>query len=462
VELMLNWVWQGGIVAVATAGVLRVISPDNTVARYCAAWAGCTAVLALPFMALTRAASPGALTVAPASAPIVSLPAHWWTSTTIAVAALMIWIVIQTVRLVVATAALYRARNACRTFPSRVEARLIHWTRLSREGRRARLVLSDRVTAAAVLGGPLPLIAVAPRLLDELGDADLDRIVVHEWAHVQRHDDVAQAVQLLVRLVAGWHPAIWWLERQLHLEREIACDETAIAATGSAKDYAACLTALAARRDGAIDRLPVMAAASPSGLRRRVIRILAGRRVSTRGWRATAVISAVSLGTIAFSLAPLRIVAITLASSDVAGVFAMDAARVRPQYDQLPAPMIRSSHAAAPTRVRAVAHRPMAPVPLDAAALQPANQHVSAVPEGGHEGPPLPAEAILRLDAPAAPPSGTASTASGFSAPVPAGERALWSAAANAGTAVGRGSENAAVATAGFFVRFGKTVANSF
>src|SRR5918993_1557637 len=116
-ELMLNWVWQGGIVAIATAVVLRAISPARTLARYCAAWAGCVAVLALPVMSLVRPASPEILSVGAASAPIVSIPAQWWTSTTIALAAVMLWIAVQTVRVAVAMAALYRAKNACRAFP---------------------------------------------------------------------------------------------------------------------------------------------------------------------------------------------------------------------------------------------------------------------------------------------------------------------------------------------------------
>jgi beta-lactamase regulating signal transducer with metallopeptidase domain len=462
VELMLNWIWQGGIVAVATAGVLRAISPAQTVARYWAAWAGCAAVLALPFLSLARSAASDALGAAPASAPIVSLPVQWWTSTTIALAAWMLWIVIQTVRVTLAAAALRQVKGACRAFPSRVEARLVHWSRLRAAGRRARLVLSDHVGAAAVLGGSSPLIAVAPRLLDDLGDSDLDRIVVHEWAHVQRHDDAAQAVQLLVRIVAGWHPAIWWLERQLHLEREIACDETAVAATGSAKDYAACLAALAAGPAGAMRRLPVMAAASPPGLRRRVIRILAVRRVSTRGWRATAAVSAVSLGAIAFGVASLRVVATTLASSDVAGVFAMDAARVFAQSGSLPAPTIPSAGSATPARIHATAQRPPAFNTLDADPLPPGNQMVPAVPDTGPDDPPLPAGTIPPLGAPAAPPSGTASMDSGGPATAPGDGRPIWSAAADAGMAVGRRSENAASATAGFFVRFGKTVGNSF
>jgi hypothetical protein len=67
--------------------------------------------------------------------------------------------------------------------------------------------------------------------------------------------------------------------------------------------------------------------------------------------------------------------------------------------------------------------------------------------------------------APLAPPSAAVTmtpTAADSSATDGDVARAPWSAAADAGKAVGRGSENAAVATGRFFTRFGKTVASSF
>jgi hypothetical protein len=47
-------------------------------------------------------------------------------------------------------------------------------------------------------------------------------------------------------------------------------------------------------------------------------------------------------------------------------------------------------------------------------------------------------------------------------APAVSPEPTPWGAAADAGVAIGRGSQKAAVATAGFFSRFGKKIASSF
>ena len=92
------------------------------------------------------------------------------------------------------------------------------------------------------------MIAVAPSLLTTLDAGELDRVLIHEWAHVQRRDDLVHILQIVVRIIAGWHPALWWIDRRLHLEREIACDEMTVAATGSPKSYAACLMKVATVR----------------------------------------------------------------------------------------------------------------------------------------------------------------------------------------------------------------------
>ena len=217
----------------------------------------------------------------PAAGPPIALPIAWWTSIELAIAFWIVWATVYAARLAAAATAIRRARRQCQECPAEVEERLPHWISVRASGRRTRLVLSTDIRTAAVLGCGSPVIAIAPALLTNLSDADLDRVVIHEWAHVQRRDDVMQLVQRLVRVVAGWHPAVWWLGRQLDLEREVACDEMAVAATGSARAYAACLTTLAALRLPPLRSLPAPAVVSSRGLRQRIVRILAAHPVAT-------------------------------------------------------------------------------------------------------------------------------------------------------------------------------------
>ena len=118
-------------------------------------------------------------------------------------------------------------------------------SRFAARSRRAAAGVSDDVRAAAVLGLTSPSIVVAPVALGALNDEELDQIVVHEWAHVHRRDDIARLVQRVIVAFAGLHPAVWWIDRQLHLERETACDDWAVNATGSARALAVSLTKLA-------------------------------------------------------------------------------------------------------------------------------------------------------------------------------------------------------------------------
>ena len=280
----LNWLWQGLIVAVATALLLHVIPRTRPQARYCLIWVAIVCVGTLPIIALGIASSATTIPMAALSSPptaVVSLPPSWWTSDTAALAIWALWIATALAGSVRALATLARATRNSQPLATPIETRLSHWHRVRGRGRAARLGVSTAVPAAAVLAGRPPIIAIAPALLTDLSDDDLDRVVIHEWAHVQRRDDVSVIAELGVRILVGWHPAIWWLERQLHAEREAACDDLAVSVTGSARAYAECLATLAERRVAWLQPMPAVGAIARSGLRDRVVRILTPRRATT-------------------------------------------------------------------------------------------------------------------------------------------------------------------------------------
>ena len=177
------------------------------------------------------------------------------------------------------------------------------------DGRTAQLVVSNDVRAAAVIGCGSPVIAVAPALVQHLTAAELDRIVIHEWAHVQRRDDLGNVAQLMVRLVAGWHPGVWLLDRWLRAEREIACDEMAVTLTGSSKVYAACLVKLASLPLTSRDTLPALGVLSSGSLATRVQRILSRSDPATaNGSRNSVTLSIGLLVGVSLAVGSLRIV----------------------------------------------------------------------------------------------------------------------------------------------------------
>jgi hypothetical protein len=300
---------------------------------------------------------------------------------------------------------------------------------------------------------------------------------------VQRRDDVAQRVVLAVRAVAGWHPAMWWLERQLDLEREVACDEMAIAVTGSAKAYATCLATLAALPGGPQRAWPLLAVAAPSSLRRRLMRILAGGHVlPARPWRATALGSSVVVAAVALAVGHIRVVEPAARPSGLTGAALARASAFGAMeglaFQSDTQPVLASSPELARRRRAPDAGRR----PLEGADVRSDIERTPGREPGRPVEMPVLRSRSMRslfdgsipvtVAGPAAPPMVVAmgwpvheqSTAGDTGRPPNSDVVAdtPWAVAADAGTAIGRSSADAGLATAGLFTRLGRRLAASF
>jgi hypothetical protein len=376
--------------------------------------------------------------------------------------------------------ALRRTKGSCRSFPGSVEARLPIWTSLRGSGRVATLVISEDVRGAAVLGLGPPAIAVSPVVVDALTSEELDQVLVHEWAHVQRRDDIGRFVQVLVTTIAGLHPAVWWIDRRLHLERESACDDWTVNITGSPKRYAECLTKLASLGTGR-DAMLVPAIWSSSTFTTRIVRLLdRGRNTSTaRRLPSLAVMSSL-LAVTALIAAGFELVVSKPAASETAAPAVADVSRALSQ----PAPVLVTETLSAPANgnvTREIRRRPsvsrtpprgpiVAPVAVatpGTAPTDPAGPHVASLPDVAVSGLSDAVETSLvattmlpgsvTMTPVGAPPGGVEAAGS-----KPSNATTPWRVAADTGVSVSRGSQKAAVATAGFFSRLGKSIARSF
>ena len=170
---------------------------------------------------------------------------------------------------------LARASHRAWDAPAPLNARVARWMRTCGSSRQVRLAESPEIAAPVAVGPRHPSILVPANMLDTLAEAELEQIGLHEAAHLARIDDYALIVQRIIESLFAFHPVIRWITRQIDLEREIACDDLVIAATGRAREYAACLTRVAelsGRRRPALAAAP--AADDRSHLARRIDMLL--------------------------------------------------------------------------------------------------------------------------------------------------------------------------------------------
>jgi D-alanyl-D-alanine endopeptidase (penicillin-binding protein 7) len=465
-DATLNWFWQGGLVAIASFVMLRALAGARANVRYLVCWAAALLVVALPVLSRLHAAAIPAAAGAPLeSAAILSLPAVWWTSGVLMLTAWAMWAVFHAVRFAAAIRGVRRARAGSHPFPADVESALPHWGRLRATGRGATLVVSDAVATAAVLGWGSPVIAVAPSMVALLDPDELDRILIHEWAHVQRRDDLICIPQVLVRAIAGWHPALWWIDRRLHVEREIACDETTVAIAGSPKSYAACLLKLATLRGRPRVMRMAPAALTASCLRARVCQIVTPRKSMAPAWsRSLAAAMVTLLAVMSMGVGGLTVVAIAFATPSAPPTAAARLTALMPAARPVPASSLAPSQSpASPSRPAssAAASAPEASVAAPRPRIEPPP---AAAPDTTSAVEPIPAATVLaaRVRAITAPLPGTPRPAPAKPAIAADTSATPWAAAAAGGSAIGRKSRDAGVATAGFFTRVARRVGGSF
>jgi hypothetical protein len=128
------------------------------------------------------------------------------------------------------------------------------------------------VQVPAVIGWLRPIVLLPASALTGLTPLQLDALLAHELAHVRRWDYVVNLVQSVIETLLFYHPAVWWVSRQVRQEREHCCDDLAVAVCGDAVVYAKALVGMEGLRVPA----PAFAVAAGGGsLLSRVRRLVA-------------------------------------------------------------------------------------------------------------------------------------------------------------------------------------------
>ena len=151
--------------------------------------------------------------------------------------------------------------------------------------RRAAVVAPVRLSVNAltqvpcVLGWLRPIILMPAAAVAGLDQQALEALLAHELAHIRRHDYLVNLLQTVADTLLFYHPAVWWVSKQIRIERENCCDDIAAEICGDRLTYARTLVNLEQVR---ANRAAFALSASGGSLIHRIQRLLQGANTMER------------------------------------------------------------------------------------------------------------------------------------------------------------------------------------
>ncbi len=233
---MLNSMLEGIAIGLFAWILLRLVGRRNSSTRF-AVWF--SALLAIAFLPVIG--GPASNQASAASA--ITVPGSWARGVFIVWASIAF---ISLTRVGVGLWQLRKLRASCIAIdPKALDPLLRATLQAFQSVRSVELCQSDRLHVPTAIGFLEPLVVIPAWAMKELSTAELNSILIHELAHLRRRDDWTNLAQQVLKALLFFHPAVWWIENKLALEREMACDDAVLAATANPKGYAQCLVALA-------------------------------------------------------------------------------------------------------------------------------------------------------------------------------------------------------------------------
>lgn len=245
---LVHFVWQGTAIGAATALALHASRGARPATRYLIACAGFALMAIAPLLSILGFPFTGSVEMARAAAPALSVPSaavlEWGRFLPIAVAIWLTGVLVLSVRLLAACVGIERLKRHTKAIDADITARATALAQRLGLSRSVRVFESTLVTVPTVVGYMRPVILLPASVITGLPAAYLDTVLVHELAHVRRHDYLVNALQTVVETLLFYHPAVWWCSRQIRVEREHCCDDMVVEAYGDRVAYATALTRL--------------------------------------------------------------------------------------------------------------------------------------------------------------------------------------------------------------------------
>ncbi len=170
--------------------------------------------------------------------------------------------------------------------------------------RSIQLFISDRINVPMMLGTLKPVILLPIATINNLSTEQVEAILLHELAHIRRHDYLLNIFQTIVETILFFNPFVWLMSRIIRREREECCDELVVANTTNPLPYAAALAILEHNRINP-NQLSLAATGHKNQLLNRIKRIMTMKNKNP-GYGQPAIIVAVIMA-ISLSIAVITI-----------------------------------------------------------------------------------------------------------------------------------------------------------
>jgi bla regulator protein blaR1 len=250
---LIHSLWQGLLLSVIAGTIMSTTKRSSPSFRY-----SLLTALLFCFIGATLVTfvwhwkiSPGAITTQLASTSTladqsISSQHNWWNEFTQFINYNTGWIIpawativlLKLVRVLVDFYYLNRLRTSYINMPE--ESWTIRLQELVRKmGIRKQVVLleSKLVNIPLVAGHFKPVILVPLGILTRLSPAEVEAVLLHELAHIRRHDYLINIVQRLTSIIFFFNPGLLWLSSLIRSERENCCDDIAILHTNNKQQF---------------------------------------------------------------------------------------------------------------------------------------------------------------------------------------------------------------------------------
>jgi beta-lactamase regulating signal transducer with metallopeptidase domain len=296
-ERMLNGGAIGVVIAFVAMLLTKILGRKSAGTRFAVIFATLLAIAGLSFVTISGTG----VRASHAIRPEVTLPTSW------AAYLFVLWlagVVFGLVRIGVGLREVSRLRRRSQPIEiSSLDPILQETLKQFSKNRNVSIRVSDELRVPTAIGFMKPAVLLPAWALKDLSASELNAVLTHELAHLRRWDDWTKLAEKLISAVLFFHPAVWWIQARLGLEREIACDDLVLSTSGDARGYAECLVSVVERsrmRSGF-----ALALAAISRVRQTSIRITQildpnrPRSTATRAWKpAVAMVTVLSAATL--------------------------------------------------------------------------------------------------------------------------------------------------------------------